>query len=89
VAADDPAAAATGASCYLRLLGLVACGHCWLQMAVAASRARSDGQAGDFRSGKLKTARFYMAHLLPETRQLLASILADTALTTGVTMEEM
>ena len=88
-AADDPAAAAAGASCYLRLLGLVACGHCWLQMAVAASRARPDGQPGDFRSGKLKTARFYMAHLLPETRQLLASILADTALTIGVTTEEM
>ena len=85
---QDPVAAAAGAGCYLRLLGLVACGHCWLRMAIAAADT-SGAEGADFYLGKMKTARFYMAHLLPETRQLLSSIRSDPSLVTDVAAEEL
>ena len=37
----------------------------------------------------MKTARFYMTHLLPETRQLLDGLRADASLITGVSAEEL
>jgi hypothetical protein len=85
---QDPVAAAAGASCYLRLLGLVACGHCWLRMAIAAADT-SGAEGANFYLGKMKTARFYMAHMLPESRQLLSSIRADPSLVTDVAAEEL
>jgi alkylation response protein AidB-like acyl-CoA dehydrogenase len=87
-AADQPLAAATGASDCLRMFGLVACGHAWLRMACAAA-APAGGESSLFYSGKLKTARFYMSHLLTETEQLRARICTDPAVVTGILPEEI
>jgi alkylation response protein AidB-like acyl-CoA dehydrogenase len=87
-ATGNPAAAAAGATGYLRLLGLVACGHAWLRMAIAAADT-ADTEGTAFYLGKMKTARFYMAHVLPETRQLLSGLRADASLVTDVAAEEL
>jgi hypothetical protein len=67
--ATDAVEAAAAASDYLRMFGLVAVGAVWLRMAACAQAARgSEGSA--FYRGKVKTARFYMDHLLAETERL-------------------
>ncbi len=54
---------------YLNILGYVALGHMWAQIAKVAAAALADG-TGDkvFYETKLKTAAFYFSHLLPATR---------------------
>ena len=67
----NPAAVATGAVYYLKLLGIVAGG--WM-MARAAKIAASDLEAGQgdaaFLRGKLLTTRFYADHILPQSLAL-------------------
>ncbi|MGQ9365832.1 acyl-CoA dehydrogenase C-terminal domain-containing protein [Azospirillum sp. A39] len=73
----DPDEAAAAASDYLRLFGLVALGWMWLRM-VKAARAgleRGDGDAA-FLDNKVKTARFYVAKLLPQSNALFVTIMA-------------
>ena len=73
----DPEEAAAAATDYLRLFGLVALGWMWLKMVKAASAklAAGEGNAA-FYDAKLKTARFYMAKLLPQTNALFITIMA-------------
>ncbi|WP_448189121.1 acyl-CoA dehydrogenase C-terminal domain-containing protein [Azospirillum sp. sgz301742] len=76
----DPEEAAAAATDYLRLFGLVALGWMWLKMA-KASRAKLAAGEGDaaFFEAKLKTARFYMAKLLPQVNTLFITIMAGAA----------
>ena len=67
--ADRCGRASAAASDYLRMFGLVALGAAWLRMAACAQAARGS-EGGAFYRGKVKTARFYMQHLLPETERL-------------------
>ena len=71
---DEAGAVATD---YLHLMGYTALGWQWLRMAGVAQRKLTAGE-GDarFLGAKLKTARFYMAFLMPETHALLARIQA-------------
>ncbi len=74
----DPDEAGAVSSDYLRLFALVALAWMWCRM-VEVSRARlANGGAGeaDFYSGKIKTARFFMAKILPESSALFAQIMA-------------
>ena len=73
----DPEEAAAAATDYLRLFGLVALGWMWLKMAKAAGArlAAGEGNAA-FYDAKLKTARFYMAKLLPQVNTLFITIMA-------------
>ncbi|WP_029010010.1 acyl-CoA dehydrogenase C-terminal domain-containing protein [Azospirillum halopraeferens] len=73
----DPEEAGAAATDYLRLFGLVALGWMWLRM-VKAARARLASGEGDaaFLEAKVKTARFYMAKLLPQTGALFITIAA-------------
>lgn len=87
-AATDPVSAAAGASDYLRLLGLVACGHAWLRMAVAARRA-AGGESQALYDGKLKTARFYMTHLLPDTARLAHAIRSGASTVTDIDPDQL
>ena len=67
----------TAATDYLRLFGLVALAYMWVRMA-ATARAKmraADGSAAFYES-KIKTARFYMQKVLPQSRGLLLAILA-------------
>ncbi len=71
---DEAGAVATD---YLHLMGYTALGWQWLKMATVAQRTLAAGE-GDaaFLGAKLKTARFYMSHMMPQTHALLAQIQA-------------
>ncbi|CAO3410444.1 acyl-CoA dehydrogenase C-terminal domain-containing protein [Azospirillum largimobile] len=73
----DPEEAGAAASDYLRLFGLVALGWSWLTM---VEKAQAKLEAGDgnaaFYEAKIKTARFYMTKLLPQTNSLFITIAA-------------
>jgi alkylation response protein AidB-like acyl-CoA dehydrogenase len=79
---SDPREAAAGAEPYLKITGTVAGG--W-QMARAARIARrllaSDGENAGFLRGKIATALFYAAHVLPEAGALRDEITLGAAST--------
>lgn len=72
----DPDQAAAAATDYLRLFGLVALGALWLRMARVAQEKLLAGSEDPLYRGKLDTARFFMAKLLPQTGALFAAIQA-------------
>lgn len=69
---NEAGAAATD---YLRLFGLVALGYMWARMAALALEKREGDDTG-FYEAKIKTARFYMQRLLPQTSGVFAAIIA-------------
>jgi alkylation response protein AidB-like acyl-CoA dehydrogenase len=59
--------AASVATDYLKLASLVAMGHMWVKMADAAHQCLTEtAENKAFYETKLKTARFYMEHMMPE-----------------------
>lgn len=76
----DPEEAGAAASEYLKLFGLVALGFVWVRAAkIAAERLEAgDGDAG-FYDAKLKSARFFIDRILPQTMSLFLSIKAGKA----------
>lgn len=73
----DPEEAGAAASDYLRLFGLVALGWSWLTMVEKAQARLEAGEGNDaFYEAKIKTARFYMTKLLPQTNSLFITIAA-------------
>ena len=74
----NPDQAGSAAVDYLRLFGLVALGYLWARMA-KISLAKKDDAEKKFYSAKVKTARFYMQKLLPQTESLLSSIISGSS----------
>jgi alkylation response protein AidB-like acyl-CoA dehydrogenase len=76
----DAEEAGAGATEYLRLFGMVALGFIWVRTAkIAAERlAAGDGDAA-FYDAKLKSARFYIDRVLPQTMSLFLAIKAGKA----------
>jgi butyryl-CoA dehydrogenase len=72
---SNPDEAGAAAAEYLRAFGLVALGYLWTRTAEVAL-PQQDGEEANFYKGKIATARFFMARLLPETNALFASIAA-------------
>ena len=74
---DEAGAAATD---YLTLMGYTAVGWQWLLMADDAQRKLAAGE-GDraFLEAKLKTARYYMSRVIPDTAALLTVIQSGSA----------
>jgi len=70
----NPEQAASVASDYLKLFGLVAVAYMWAQMAQKIDH-RQGNMAAEFYDAKLVTGLFYMQHLLPQTSALSASIM--------------
>ncbi len=69
---EDAGAAAVD---YMHLMGLVALGHMWAQMAKVAREKLADGAADRaFYENKLKTGRYFMRRILPETKSRLAKL---------------
>jgi alkylation response protein AidB-like acyl-CoA dehydrogenase len=75
---DEAGAAATD---YLRLFALVALAFLWARMVQVAKAKLAEGAAGDasFYEAKVRTARFFMTKLLPESGALFAQIMAGAA----------
>jgi acyl-CoA dehydrogenase len=81
-AVKQPDNAGAGATDYMHLLGLVALGYMWAQMAKAARLKLANGGAdgaADRLNAKLVTGRFFMERMLPETAAQLARIQAGAA----------
>lgn len=75
----NPNDAAAGATEYLRLFALVAMGYVWAkQAAIALQKIEQDRP---YYEGKLATARFFMAKILPSCSSLLLSITAGSRAT--------
>ena len=71
----NPNAALAGSTDFMHLFGHTCLGLMWARMAVAAKGALDNGADDpEFYENKLKTGRFYMARLLPETGLLLKRI---------------
>ena len=69
-ATHNPCDVGAAAVEYLHLLGHVSYAYLWAKMACVASA----GENTDFMDGKIKTAQFYFAHLLPRCDGLAASL---------------
>ncbi len=69
-AAINPCDVGAAAVEYLHLLGHVSYAYLWAKMACVAKAA----EASVFFDGKIKTAQFYFAHLLPRIEGLAASL---------------
>ena len=71
----NPDEAGAASSDYLRMFALVALGFMWAQIAKVANEkiAEANGDAG-FYENKLKTARFFIARMLPDTSSLLSKV---------------
>jgi hypothetical protein len=69
--------AGAGATDYMHLFGLVALGHMWARIAVAAEeRIASDAPDADIRKAELAIGRAWVERALPETALRLARITA-------------
>ncbi|MEP9401933.1 acyl-CoA dehydrogenase C-terminal domain-containing protein [Sphingomonas silueang] len=83
--AEEAGAAATD---YLRMLGLVGMGHCFLKAALIA-RARLDEGGGDapFYQAKLATAGFFFDRILPQATAMFLVIKAGKRSTMALPVE--
>ena len=82
---SDPEEAGAAATDYLRMFGLVAVGTMWCRMATLA-RDKRNGDA--FYDSKLKTARFYMQKILPDSAGLFLKIMAGKSTVMAHAAEE-
>ena len=85
----DPVSAAAGATDYLRMFGLVACGQAMAETALkAAERLRAtDGDA--FYRAKHTTARFYAERILPQAAALLGPVTSGGAMLNAVDDDQL
>jgi len=73
----NPDEAGAASADYLRLFGLTALAYMWAQMAqVAQQKLQNGAEDPDFYENKLKTGRFFMQHVLPDTSALLSKVTA-------------
>ena len=76
----DPEEAGAASSDYLKLFALVAIGWMWARMAkLALEKVPEAGDRAAFYDAKLKTARFFIQRMLPETGSLFIQIMAGKA----------
>jgi alkylation response protein AidB-like acyl-CoA dehydrogenase len=77
----DPNEAAAASYDYLRLFALVALAYLWARMVEVAKAKLAAGADGDasFYEAKVRTARFFVTKMLPESGALFAQIMAGGA----------
>jgi acyl-CoA dehydrogenase len=81
-AMTKPDNAGAGATDYMHLLGLVALGYMWVQMAKAAqAKLKDGGGTADRLNAKLMTGRFFVERMLPGASTHLARIQVGAAST--------
>ena len=72
---SNPNEAGAAATDLLKILSYVSVGYMWAKMAKLAL-AKQDDDATGFYKGKIKTAKFYMHKLMPQTGALLSSLMS-------------
>ncbi len=85
-AKDDANAVGAAAVEYLHLFGYVAYAYMWARMTLVAEARQADDPT--FYAGKLATAGFFFARLLPRTLALEASIRAGSTALYGLAAEQ-
>ena len=83
---------ASGATDYLRMLGVTAGGYLMARAAVAATKRLSDDESdgdGVFLKAKIATARFYADHILPRAGVLLGPVTQGSELLFAIESEHM
>jgi len=88
-AATNPDETGAASVPYLRLFTLVLYGYMWGRMvAVAESALQQAGSEAAFYDAKLKTARFFMARVLPQCRSLADEIRGGSAVLMSLEPEQ-
>ena len=77
VSAANQEEVGAASSDYLRLMALVSLGFMWARMVKVACDKRS-GDTSGFYEAKIKTARFYMKRLLPQTKTLSETLMSGS-----------
>jgi alkylation response protein AidB-like acyl-CoA dehydrogenase len=73
----NPDEAGAASSDYLRLFALVAMGFMWVRMAkVAVEKLPQAGDRAEFYDARIRTARFFMARVLPEAEMRFRQVMA-------------
>ncbi|HZV20660.1 MAG TPA: acyl-CoA dehydrogenase, partial [Hyphomicrobiales bacterium] len=87
----NPDDAGGAASDYLRILGLVAVGWMWLKMARVARGRLTRGYNGKaaFYDAKVKTARFFVQKMLPETDSRYRSLIAGSKVIMEMAVDQL
>ncbi|MBI8166014.1 acyl-CoA dehydrogenase C-terminal domain-containing protein [Pseudomonas aeruginosa] len=85
-AGNDPREIGAASVEYLHLFGYTAYAYLWARMAAAALRQREADPA--FHDGKLATARFYFARILPRAHSLAAAVEAGSESLYGLEAEQ-
>ncbi len=85
-AGNDPREIGAASVEYLHLFGYTAYAYLWARMAAAALRQREVDPA--FHDGKLATARFYFARILPRVHSLAAAVEAGSGSLYGLEAEQ-
>ncbi|MDF5865860.1 acyl-CoA dehydrogenase C-terminal domain-containing protein [Pseudomonas aeruginosa] len=85
-AGNDPREIGAASVEYLHLFGYTAYAYLWARMAAAALRQREVDPA--FHDGKLATARFYFARILPRVHFLAAAVEAGSESLYGLEAEQ-
>ncbi|MEX5330733.1 acyl-CoA dehydrogenase C-terminal domain-containing protein [Pseudomonas paraeruginosa] len=85
-AGNDPREIGAASVEYLHLFGYTAYAYLWARMAAAALRQRDADPA--FHDGKLATARFYFARILPRVHSLAAAVEAGSESLYGLEAEQ-
>ncbi|EMQ5469362.1 acyl-CoA dehydrogenase C-terminal domain-containing protein [Pseudomonas aeruginosa] len=85
-AGNDPREIGAASVEYLHLFGYTAYAYLWARMAAAALRQREVDPA--FHDGKLATARFYFARILPRVYSLAAAVEAGSESLYGLEAEQ-
>tara|TARA_R110002110_G_scaffold165930_16_gene366360 strand:+ start:3057 stop:4856 length:1800 start_codon:yes stop_codon:yes gene_type:complete len=75
-ALDNPDNAGAGSTPYMHLFGIAGIAFMWAMMAKVANEKLATSNDGDkpFYEAKIKTGRYYMEHVVPETAMHLARI---------------
>ncbi|HCF4781550.1 TPA: acyl-CoA dehydrogenase C-terminal domain-containing protein [Pseudomonas aeruginosa] len=85
-AGNDPREIGAASVEYLHLFGYTAYAYLWARMAAAALRQREADPS--FHDGKLATARFYFARILPRMHSLAAAVEAGSESLYGLEAEQ-
>lgn len=89
VAMEDPQLPAAASYYYLELWGVVVGGWLMARSALAAQKKKSSGEVDEnFHDNKIKTARYYAAHVLPSTTALKHSIIEGSDEVMALDVEE-
>ena len=84
----DPEEAGAAATDYLRLLGLVGMGHCFLKSARIATERLAEGtEEAGFYKAKLATAGFFFDRILPQATAAFLAIKSGKRSTMALELE--